>query len=232
LPAIEAGEQLIWQSWPRVFEGHGLCRILAHATAMMMKTSAPPLPGAAHHGGVMTLGAWRLGLLLASAVAAAGCSSSTAPRLDLHVDVSDATGDAPTSGSVPNPPDLVRVTVDVSRGIVTFEIRFAAGWDQPTTFTTIDLDIDQDSATGVPSGDLGIEYEVSPNGIVRFDGMTTTMVGTPGVSPAPNGLNLTAPLSVFGNDDGRMNFRARAQHVLQPAFDFVPDESQPPARVE
>lgn len=181
----------------------------------------------------MTLGAWRLCVLLGFASAAgAACSSSTAPRLDLHVDVSDATGDAPASGAVPNPPDLVRVSVEVNRGMVTFEVRFAPGWDQPTTFLTIDVDIDQDASTGVASGDLGVEYEISPNGIVRLNGMNTVVVGTPSVSPAANGLNLTTQLSVLGNDEGRMNFRARAQHALQLAFDFLPDVGQPPGRVE
>jgi hypothetical protein len=46
----------------------------------------------------------------------------------------DAASDAPASSAVPDPSDLVRVSVDVNRGVVTFEIRFAAAWDRPTTF--------------------------------------------------------------------------------------------------
>jgi hypothetical protein len=183
----------------------------------------------------MTVCSWRAGVLLAlglGCTSALGCSSPTTPRLTLQVDVTDPSGDAPVSGVVPNPPDLVRVVVNVSRGTVTFEVRFAPGWEQPTTFLTIDLDTDQNAATGVPSGDLGVEYELSPGGVVRFDGMTTTVVGTPSVTSSTNGIDLTLPLSLLGDDDGRMNFRARAQHSLQPAFDFLPDLTAPPGRVE
>lgn len=189
----------------------------------------------ASQGVSMILRSWHLGpcaVLTMACVAILGCSSPTSSRLNLHVEVADAAGDAPTSGVVPNPPDLVRATVDVYLGDVTFAIRFAPGWDQATAFLTIDLDVDQNANTGVPSGGIGVEYEVGPTSVVRFDGMSATVVGTPSVTVLADGMNLRMPLSLLGGDDGQMNFRARVHHSLQPAFDFLPDLNLAAARVE
>ena len=170
-------------------------------------------------------------ILMATCLAMPGCSgSSTSPRSTLHVEVTDPTGDAPTG--VSNPPDLVLATVDVSQGEVTFAIRFAPGWDQATASLFIDLDVDQNAATGVPGTGIGVEYEVGPGGVVRFDGMSLTVVGMPTVSIAADGMNLRVPLSMLGGDDGRMDFRARVHHSLQPAFDYLPDVNLPPGKVE
>jgi len=174
-----------------------------------------------------------VGLLLAVGLVVPGCSDSPmSSRLTLHAEVTDATGDAPTSAVVPSPPDLVRATVDVSRGEITFAIQFAPGWDQATTFLTIDLDVDQNASTGVPASGIGAEYEVGPTGVVRFDGMAATTVGTPTVTTASDRINLRFALSLLGGDEGQMNFRVRVHHTLQPAFDFLPDLSQPAGRVE
>ncbi len=173
------------------------------------------------------------GVVAVLCAAAMSCGDSpTSPRLNLHVEVADATGDAPTSSVVPNPPDLVSAVVDVAQRDVTFAIEFAPGWDQATTFLTVDVDVDQNPATGVPSQGLGVEYEISPGGIVRFDGMTPTGVGTPSVTTGAGGMTLRLPLSRLGGDDGRMDFRVRVHHSLQPAFDVMPDAGQPPGRVE
>jgi hypothetical protein len=184
----------------------------------------------------MRVRSWRLGgriLPTLICLTMIGCSSSpTSPRLTLHVEVGDATGDAPTSAVVPNPPDLVLAVVDVYLGEITFEIRFAPGWDQATSFLTIDLDVDQNAATGVPGGGIGVDYEVGPTGIVRFDGMSTTVVGAATVNTTATAMTLRAPLSLFAGDDGRMNFRVRVQHSLQPAFDVLPDLTQAAGRVE
>jgi hypothetical protein len=184
----------------------------------------------------MNVRSWGPGAWLPLAVAcltAAGCSDSpTSSRLTLHAEVTDAIGDAPTSAVVPNPPDLVRATVDVARGEITFAIRFAPGWDQATTFLTIDLDVDQNASTGVPASGIGAEYEVGPTGVVRFDGMATTTVGTPTVATVSDGMDLRFALSLLSGDEGQMDFRVRVHHSLQPAFDFLPDLGQPAGRVE
>ena len=183
----------------------------------------------------MTVWSRRLGPALALGLfcaLAAACSSSTAPQLNLSVDITDPSGDAPVSALVPNPPDIIRASVDVNRGVVTFEIRFRPGWEPATSFLTIDLDVDQDEATGVPNAGLGVDYEVGPSGIVRFDGMNPTVVGLPTSSTSTDSLHLRASLDLLGNDDGRMNFRVRASHALQPVFDFLPDVNLPAARVE
>ena len=122
--------------------------------------------------------------------------------------------------------------MNVSRGLITFEVLFAAGWESATSFLTIDLDVDQDASTGVANGGLGVEYEFGPGGIVRFDGMNTTVVGMPTTSSTSNSMQLRAPLELLGNDDGQMNFRLRVSHALQPAFDFLPDANLPAARVD
>jgi len=183
----------------------------------------------------MNVRSWGRGglLLVAVSLMVPGCSNTpTSSRLTLHAEVTDATGDAPTSAIAPNPPDLVGATVDVNRGEIAFAIRFAPGWDQATAFLTIDLDVDQNASTGVPASGIGAEYEVGPTGVVRFDGMAATTVGTPIVTTGSDGINLRFPLSLLGGDEGQMNFRVRVHHTLQPAFDFLPDLSQPAGRVE
>jgi len=47
---------------------------------------------------------------------------------------------------------------------------------------------------------------------------------------------VTVPLSMLGNDDGRMNFQVSAYVIvaaLTPVvFDYMPENSAPPARVQ
>jgi hypothetical protein len=59
-----------------------------------------------------------------------------------------------------NPPDLVHGTVDAKSGAVTLTIQFASGTlDRQSTRLNIELDTDQNPATGiVGAAGLGIDY--------------------------------------------------------------------------
>ena len=173
-------------------------------------------------------------LMCAQALTSLACfgRSPASPGLSLHVELADPAGDAPVTAIVPNPPDLVRATVDVERGTVTFALRFGPGWDQGTTFTSIYVDVDQNAATGVPGDGMGVEYELGPAVIVKFDGMTATNVGTTSVAFVADGMIVSAPLTSLGNDDGKMDVRVRVHHSLQPAFDSLPDANLAPGHVQ
>ena len=98
----------------------------------------------------MTAPRIRLAIGAATAILTAECgtntpSSTTAPSTTtFHAEVTDPVGDAVASPGVPNPSDMVRGTVDVIGGSVTFAIQFApATLDRQTTRLTIELDTDQ-----------------------------------------------------------------------------------------
>src|SRR5436190_14438267 len=119
-----------------------------------------------------------------------GCGESpTSPSPSFHVEVTDPAGDAPVTQAAPNPPDLVHLRVDVQAGTATFALRFAPGWDLSTTFLDVFLDIDQNSATGVPGDGMGAEYDLGPGAVLKFVGTTTTVVGSPTFTSVSDGMN-------------------------------------------
>src|SRR5216110_477571 len=91
-------------------------------------------------------------VFLAAACGSSGPSSTTAPSSpsSFHAEVADPVGDAVASAGVPNTPDVMHGTVDVGGGNVTLAIQFAPGTlDRATTRLTIELDTDQNPATGI-----------------------------------------------------------------------------------
>src|SRR5215471_5809195 len=106
----------------------------------------------------------RLVAIVGVALTIAGCGSSTpsAPSspATLHSETADPLGDAIVSAGNPIPPDLVHAVADVVSGSLTFTIQFASGtFDRATTRVTIELDTDQNPATGnAAAGPIGIDY--------------------------------------------------------------------------
>ena len=193
-------------------------------------------------------------VFLAAACGSSGPSSTTAPSSpsSFHTEVTDPVGDAVASAGVPNPPDLVHGTVDVGGGNVTLAIQFAPGaLDRATTRLTIELDTDQNPATGnLVAGPIGIDYVVdvwaarTPPTLIQQATPTTcatggacyVQVGTTSPSVGVDSITTTVPLAMLGNASGRLNYRVFAYGSPQPTTptvtaDVMPDITLPPAHV-
>jgi hypothetical protein len=191
---------------------------------------------------------WRtayIGSLLLAAFACGGSTtapSTTAPTL--HGEVSDPTEDVRPYPNVTNPPDLVHGTADVVAGNITFTVQLAPGtFDPGTTLLIINLDTDQNPATGQAPD--GIDYLVSMGDgqgnqalIAKNTGpLNFNTVGSAPVSFMTDGMTVTVPLSLLGNDDGRMNFRVTSFIHLpgtqtSSGLDNMPDSGLPLGSVQ
>ncbi len=193
----------------------------------------------------------------------AACSGSTTlpspPSLTARV--SDAIGDTVIlpvlrngvllTPVVPIPPDLVGATIDVTSGNLTGTISFAPGTlSQTNTFACFMLDVDENASTGAPAPSdpsLGYDYSICavvPRGsataqVSRLGGGVATPIGSvPATFPAADQMRFVVPLSLLGNDDGRMAFKVDVmQFVDDPtifntaALDWMPDLGRPAALV-
>jgi len=178
--------------------------------------------------------------------------TSTPTPSTLHGEVSDPLGDTLSDARVPVPPDLVHGTADVVAGNITFVVQFAPNtFDRQTTRATILLDTDQNASTGIRQLDgVGADYAIeltastSTAGITKADpvGCAARLPCFNGVGVAPitflaNGMQVTVPLSLLGNADGRMFFDVSSYVFFAPpltsvVFDFMPDQNLPPGRVQ
>jgi len=192
---------------------------------------------------------------------------SPAPSRGIFADVTDPIGDAqarPLAG-VSFPPDLVGATLEAKDGVLTVTISFAAGtMSQSNTRWLMWLDLDQNPATGAHNGEavnedplIGYEYIVSfrspPGGTqvdvlrMRFDAnMRRWFSDTIGTAaevtfPTVNQSRTVIPLTLLGNDDGRLAFMIIGQQWgistsgsqnLQPGIDYLPNRGLPPAATQ
>jgi len=166
-------------------------------------------------------------------------------------DVSDPAGDALSDPRVPVAPDLVRATADVVAGNITFVLQFAPGTlDRQTTRVSVLLDADQDGSTGIQqAGGIGADYNIdlaagtSQAAITRADPASCAAhlscfapVGSTAVTVAADSVQVIVPLSLLGNDDGRLSFQASSYVLVAPltpvVFDVIPDNGLQPARVQ
>jgi hypothetical protein len=131
----------------------------------------------------------------------------------LHGEVNDPTGDARPYPNVANPPDLVHGTADVVAGNIIFTVLLAPGtFDPATTLLIINLDTDQNPATGQAPD--GIDYLISMGDgqgnqalIAKYVApLSYTTVGSASVGFTADGMTATVPLSLLGGA-GKMNFR-------------------------
>jgi hypothetical protein len=193
-------------------------------------------------------------LLFVMALSTACGSATTAPTtgaIPLHADMTDPSGDAIVSTGVPAPPDMVHGTADVTGGNLTIAVQFAPGTlDPQTTRLTVELDTDQNVATGVGRGDgVGIDYVLdlwtrTSQTIVQRATPTTCVngascyvdAGSVGVTIGTNTMTATVPLSMLGNPAGGMNFRVLAYASPQSTVptvvaDVMPDLAVAPAHI-
>jgi hypothetical protein len=153
---------------------------------------------------------------------------STPPR-QTHNEIRDSTVDALPDNRVLVSPDLVFAIIDITTDQLVFRLRHRPGsFEAAMTRFAIDLDIDQNAATGSE----GIEYHVFifPAGgkgadVARTTSTAYTVVGTVPVDFVADGCDVAVPLSLLGNDDGRFDFRVRvyAQPALPLVIDVLPD---------
>lgn len=173
-------------------------------------------------------------------------STPTTPTV-LRAQISDPVGDAilvcrsgtgeGTCSARPNPTatfDLTSATFEVSGGILTVNVRFAPGtFIQGFTEVAFPMDTDQTPATGASSTGLGADYLFATanvsNGphIERRNAAGTAWetVGPVTAQYLADGMNITIPMSMLGNDDGRMNVRVFSYQKFNAAEDFAPGET-------
>jgi hypothetical protein len=204
----------------------------------------------------MTMPAIRL-VIGATAILTAACGnntpgSTTAPSTNtFHAELADPAGDAVPSPGFLNPPDLVHGTVDVSSGSVTLTIQFGPGtFDRRSTRLSIELDTDQNPATGiVGAAGLGIDYVLdawAPTNQAKVQqamptacaagGSCYSDVGAVALSFGVDSMAATVPLAMLGTASGRLNYRVFAYASLQSTTppvvaDVMPDINLPAAHV-
>lgn len=145
----------------------------------------------------------------------------------IHAEIRDTSVDSLPDVRVPVSPDLVLAVVDVGTADVAFKFRFRPGsFDRSTTRLAVDLDIDQNAATGVG----GVEYRVQifPAGGRGADVVRTAdsiATGKIPVSCLEDGCDVTVPRRLLGEDDGRFDFRVSvyAEQALPIVLDVLPD---------
>jgi hypothetical protein len=195
-------------------------------------------------------------------VVAGGCGSSTtsgptAPTVTTMTGtVTDPAGDALPRPGVAVTPDLVGATIEVNGGNLTLTVTLAPGTlSQTQTLISATLDTDENPNTGAPGIDsgatdaalMGADYVINaviPRNstqalVLRAIGNAYqfTTAGTASVSfPSGNQVRVTVPLSLLGNDDGRMKFKVVCSQYLTDTTltgitDFMPDPGQSPGVV-
>ena len=154
----------------------------------------------------------------------------------LHGEVTDAVGDGVPNATVPIPPDLVHATADVVGQNLTFVIQCTPGTcSGQTTYFVIEMDTDPNPLTPQFRG-MPVQWEYLVNTLRSSVGNVGPIggpfTGIP-VSFIANGVSVTVPLSMIGNDDGRMDFRILASGDPNlPGGDAMPDENLSPGRIQ
>ena len=201
----------------------------------------------------------RTSLALTCAIAAGACSgSSTAPSTTtatattpLRADVSDPAGDVQADARIAVPPDLVRTTISVASQTLTMVVSLAPGTlNRQTTRVTALFDTDLNPGTGIRQtdgigADYGLDFDAAGGQatIVKADpagcaaGRSCfTNVGTAAITFTGDAMQAALPLSSIGSADGRMTFEVTSYAIVAPltpvAFDFLPDITLAPARVQ
>jgi hypothetical protein len=187
-------------------------------------------------------------------VVALSCAQSpTTPSVgSQHVVISDPIGDVVADPRIAVSPDLASATVDVANGNVTFVVQFAPGTVDPsTTWVRIELDSDQNSATGNrEQNGMGSDYDL----LLLANGKTASVqtydparfnpadvcpicVGQVPITFTGDTLQVSVPLSMLANNrDGHLSFLVKTWPVvngqsLADLIDFMPNITLPAARI-
>jgi hypothetical protein len=167
-----------------------------------------------------------------------------------HAEISDPVGDAITDSRIAVSPDLASATVDVADGSITFVIQFAPGTvDRSTTWLRIELDTDQNAATGNRERNgMGSDYDLLmlANGnqaaIQKYDpvgcaggGICNSTVGGVPLILSADTMRVTVPLLLGNNAEGHLFFLVKTWAVVGGAslavHDAMPDDRLPPGRI-
>lgn len=197
-----------------------------------------------------------LAVLIFACACGTGNSSPTTPSTpapsptprNLRADVMDALGDTGAFAGVAVPPDLRSGSIEITPGnLMLITVRCGSGTFNPaTTAIQFDLDVDQNPVTGSPFEGLGLDYIINMGSlfygnqaqVMRFVGGTQyQVVGNVPISIVADGIDVGIPLSLIGNDDGRLNFRVIASSQLgansfSTILDYMPDRGVPAAVVQ
>ena len=173
----------------------------------------------------------RIALIFLACVLALSAEAQTQAPIEIR----DSSVDALPDVRVPVSPDLVSVIVDARGANLTFRFRFRAGsFDRSTTRLEVDLDIDQNPATGT----AGVEYQliVAPakaqavvvqtiKPFVTGTKPPAVPIRTVPVSSDADGCEVNIPRQLLGDDDGRFDFRVRvfADPLATTVLDVLPD---------
>lgn len=141
--------------------------------------------------------------------------------------ITDAAGDAVEINF--SAPDIVCAAAQVNNGNLELRAGFAAGTFNPaTTIVYFNLDTDQDPATGYPGIDagnndsaiMGVEYivTIAPGGVMQvLYALSLEVLGDGTLELFDDGVLATIALSLLGDDDGLLNFKAQAATALAPS---------------
>jgi len=160
-----------------------------------------------------------------------GCTSPSGPTFSGTV--SDPAGDAFVFDSVPLPPDLIAATIDISGTDLILTVSYKPGTlSQTLTKFQALLDIDENPATGFGGVDeahtdaplIGVDYmivAVSPRAsgqgqVSQIDSVGhVTSTGTVTLTfPTADQAKVTVPLSMLGNDDGKLKFKVTVSQFV------------------
>jgi hypothetical protein len=150
------------------------------------------------------------------------------------VQATDPTAD--TFGAGTFQPDLTSLTASTSASAVTITLQF----DQPIAPDSlggyIDLDLDQNAATGgLPltdqfrggAGSTGMGAEAMVQLFQNSDGTMSIFDGAGGGTVTPTftatSVSLAIPLAMLGNDDGNLNLAAVVGSLSEPT-DIIPND--------
>lgn len=169
------------------------------------------------------------------------------PR-NLRGDVTDRISDTGAFSGVSVAPDLRAGSIEITSGnLMLITVRCAPGTFSPaTTFLQFELDVDRNPITGSPFEALGLDYIIDMGSsyyagqarVSRFVGGTQYQaVGTVPISVVADGIDVGIPLSLMGNDDGRVNFRVISSYYLggdgfSTILDYMPDTGVPAGVVQ
>lgn len=177
-------------------------------------------------------------------VALAYCLPSEA-RADALV--IDPVGDTYGTGAVQL--DITSVSAIYSNTSITFTINFsgpvfaASAFNARSVYGFIDIDVDQNPATGVdsltgfysppPDTNLGVEYnidigleEFTPGFVDVFNAATGVTTGFAPITFSVNSLSINVPLAFLGGDSGLVNYAAVIGTFDEPT-DRVPNGAAP-----
>ncbi|HZL72148.1 MAG TPA: hypothetical protein VFC86_06795 [Planctomycetota bacterium] len=189
--------------------------------------------------------------------AAADSRSASAPVTEFFGEISDPAGDSIVWPWVPDTrpaPDLVYASVLAADDHIQLTARFAPGTFSAESFVFFSLDTDMDLSTGWPGTTingvidadvLGVDYFVDARG-PAFGGKASLLhvvdsslgffiiASDIDVIFQDDGLDVVIPLSLIGDDDGRMHFKATVSvqkdeaGVVWPISDWITDADLQP----